>query len=104
MFLNVEPMNKNHPPTPRQRGDAAGSGGRGERGRRASMSERTDAEPVRAHTQAATLKPVFVVTFRDTGEAPPLAIRTRMLMKLALRVYGFRCVDIRNVSDGDTMT
>lgn len=36
-----------------------------------------------------------VVTLRDVGGSVPVALRLRRLLKVALRVFGLRCVDVR---------
>ena len=34
----------------------------------------------------------WTLTFRATGQGPPVEIRVRRLLKAALRAYGLRCV------------
>ena len=34
----------------------------------------------------------WTLTFRATGQGPPVEIRVRRLLKAALRTYGLRCV------------
>ena len=34
----------------------------------------------------------WTLTFRATGQGPPVAIRVRRLLKAALRSYGLRCI------------
>jgi hypothetical protein len=53
----------------------------------------------RAVTGSQTHKTI-VLTLADTGEGPPMAIRLKRLLKFALRVCSFRCVDVADVSDG----
>ena len=40
----------------------------------------------------------IVLTLVDCGGEGPYAIRLRRLIKLMLRVFGFRCVDVREVT------
>ena len=39
--------------------------------------------------------PLVTLTLRDTGEGPPFDVRLARLLKLALRVFGMRCIDIQ---------
>ena len=34
----------------------------------------------------------WTLTFRATGQGPPVEIRVRRLLKAALRAYGLRCI------------
>jgi hypothetical protein len=41
---------------------------------------------------------VYTVTLQPTGDGPPPIVRLRKLLKAALRSYGLRCVECREVA------
>lgn len=40
----------------------------------------------------------WTLTFRPEGDGPPVELRVRRLLKLALRVCGLRCVGLREAA------
>jgi hypothetical protein len=52
-----------------------------------------------AETEISTRRPRLTraevtLTFRDTGEGPPFDVRLARLLKVALRTFGLRCIDV----------
>lgn len=45
----------------------------------------------------AIAEPIFRITLRSLPNPAPSTVRLRQLLKLSLRVFGFRCVDVRQV-------
>lgn len=50
------------------------------------------------------MKPTRVVlTLSDTGQGPPLDVRLARLLKVCLRIFSLRCVDVRVSGDNATI-
>jgi hypothetical protein len=43
-------------------------------------------------------RPTYVLTLRAEAGAVPAAVRLRGLLKVVLRAFGFRCVEVREVT------
>ena len=51
-----------------------------------------------------TRKQMYTLTLTDAGHRLPVYSRMKRLLKAALRVYGFRCLSIREVKPGRLWT